>query len=260
MICEQWRDKFDAYVDNPDAVRGPGEFASMEFSRLEEHLQTCSGCATEVLNRMQLKRATRAAAARYVPSPAFRLRVEKTIHAERKPTWGWTWIPNLAGIAAVILLVAISALIWTRHAAHEEAVAQLLDMHVATLASSNPVDVVSTDRHTVKPWFQGKLPFTFNLPELQGSPYKLLGGKLVYFEHNPTAQLVFEFRKHELSVFITQANQQSAFSRTGESDARENGFTVESWSQNGLRYVVVSDAGPNDVRALGDLLKSAARQ
>jgi anti-sigma factor RsiW len=131
---------------------------------------------------------------------------------------------------------------------------------VATLASSNPVDVVSTDRHTVKPWFQGKLPFTFNLPELQGSPYKLLGGKLVYFDRNPTAQLVFELRKHELSVFIAQENQQSAFSRTGESDARENGFTVESWNQNGLRYVIVSDAGPTDVRALGDLLKSAARQ
>jgi anti-sigma factor RsiW len=255
MICNGWQEQFDSYVDDASTGRGPDEFAA-----LEEHLRSCPSCAAEIFTRMQLKRATRAAAARYIPSSDFRRRVEKSIHAERKPTWGWTWIPNLAGAVALILLVAVSTLLWMRHARHEEAIAQLLDMHVATLASSNPVDVVSTDRHTVKPWFQGKLPFTFNLPELQGSPYKLLGGKLVYFDRNPTAQLVYELRKHELSVFIAQANQQSAFSRTGESDARENGFTVESWSQNGLRYVIVSDAGSTDVRTLGDLLKSAARQ
>jgi anti-sigma factor RsiW len=255
MTCEEWREKFDAYVDDANAGHGPDEFGS-----LEEHLRSCSGCAAEVVNRMQLKRATRAAAARYVPSPSFRLRIEKSIQAERKPTWGWTWIPTLAGAVAVMLLIAISSLIWIRHMAHEQAIAQLLDMHVTTLASSNPVDVVSTDRHTVKPWFQGKLSFTFNLPELQGSPYKLLGGKLVYFHHAPTAQLVFELGKHEFSVFIAPENQQSAFSGSGKFDAREKGFSVESWSQDGLHYLIVSDAGSNDVRALGDLLKSAARQ
>ena len=260
MICEEWREKFDAYVDETIAGHGPDEFASLEFASLEEHLQSCPRCAAEALNRMQLKRATRAAAARYAPSPAFRLHIEKSIRAAHKPTWGWTWIPTLAGAVAIMVLIVISSMIWIRHTTHEEAIAQLLDLHVATLASSNPVDVVSADRHTVKPWFQGKLPFTFNLPELQGSPYKLLGGKLVYFHHTPTAQLVFELRKHELSVFIAQENQQSAFPGSGKFDAREKGFSVESWSQDGLRYVVVSDAGPADVRALGDLLKSAARQ
>jgi anti-sigma factor RsiW len=260
MICERWRDQFDAYVDDANAGHGPGEAAGLEFESLEEHLRSCPGCAAEALNRMQLKRATRAAAARYVPTPAFRLRVEKRMQADRKPTWGWTWLPTLAGAAAVMLLIAVSTLVWVRHADHEAAIAQLLDMHVATLASSNPVDVVSTDRHTVKPWFQGKLPFTFNLPEHQGSLYKKLGGNLVFLPHSPTAQLVFELRKHELSVFITQENQQPVFSGTGKFDTREKGFSVESWSMDGLRYVVVSDAGPTEVRALGDLLKGAARQ
>jgi anti-sigma factor RsiW len=255
MICNEWQEQFDAYVDDASAGRGPDDFAA-----LEEHLRSCPSCAAEILARMQLKHATRAAAARYVPSPDFRRRVEKSIQADRKPTWGWKWIPNLAGIAAAILLVAVSTLVWTRHAAHEEAVAELLDMHIATLASPNPVDVVSTDRHTVKPWFQGKLPFTFNLPELANSPYKLLGGKLVYIHHSPAAQLLFELRKHELSVFITQENQQSAFAGASKSDMREKGFTLESWNQDGLRYVIVSDAGPTELRALGDLLKSAAKQ
>ncbi|MGO9938072.1 MAG: anti-sigma factor family protein [Terracidiphilus sp.] len=255
MICEQWREKLDAYVDDPSGLHRQDEFAG-----LEEHIRSCSGCAAEMLNRMQLKRATRAAALRYEPSASFRQRVEKSIQVERKPAWAWTWIPTLAGAVALILLTAVSATVWVRHAAHEAAVAQLVDLHVATLASSNPVDVVSTDRHTVKPWFQGKLPFTFNLPELQGSPYKLLGGKLVYFHHSPSAQLLFELHKHELSLFIAQESQQTAFSGPGQSDVREKGFSMESWSQDGLRYIIVSDAGPSDVRELGALFKSAAKQ
>jgi anti-sigma factor RsiW len=110
----------------------------------------------------------------------------------------------------------------------------------------------------VKPWFQGKLPFTFNLPELANSQYKLLGGKLVYFRDQPTAQLLFELRKHEISVFIAQEPKR-VFS-SGASDSRENGFSIESWAQDGLRYVIVSDTNQNDVRALGELLQSAAKQ
>jgi anti-sigma factor RsiW len=145
-----------------------------------------------------------------------------------------------------------------RHAARNQAVAELLDLHVATMASSNPVDVVSTDRHTVKPWFQGKLPFTFNLPELQDSPYKLMGGKLVYFKHSPGAQLLFELRKHELSVFIVQEQEGLLSMGAGVTEAGEKGFRVETWSQGGLRYAIVSDTGAGDVHALGDLLRGAA--
>lgn len=249
MTCEQWREKIDAYVDDAAGLVGPDEFAGME-----DHLRSCPGCTAEVLSRIQLKRMTRAAAARYVPPPAFRLEVEKSIQSRRRPLWAWNWMPGLSA-AALILLLAVSASFWVRLQARQQAIAQLVDMHVAMLASSNPVDVVSTDRHTVKPWFQGKLPFTFDLPELQGSQFKLLGGKLVYIHHNASAQLVFELRKHELSAFIAQDNQPFALAGLGQLDVQENGFSVESWSKAGLHYVVVSDAGPNDVHELGDLLR-----
>lgn len=249
MTCEQCRERIDAYVDDAGGLVG-----SKEFSDIEAHLRSCPGCAAEVVSRIQLKRVTRAAASRYVPSPAFRLQVEKSIQHRQKPTWAWMWMPGLAA-AVLIVAVAVLASFLVRREARQEAVAQLVDMHVAMLASSNPVDVVSTDRHTVKPWFQGKLPFTFDLPELQGTQYKLLGGKLVYIRHSPSAQLVFELRKHELSTFIAQDNPPFALATTGQSAAQENGFSVESWSQAGLRYVIVSDAGPNDVHELANLFK-----
>jgi anti-sigma factor RsiW len=99
----------------------------------------------------------------------------------------------------------IPAAVWLQHWRGEQALGELADLHVATLASAtNPVDVVSTDRHTVKPWFQGKLPFSFNLPEMQNSPLKLIGGRLAYFQQSLGAQLLFEIRKHRISVFIFQ--------------------------------------------------------
>ncbi len=247
MNCEPWRDKLDAYVDG----------ASDDFAGLEEHLRSCPSCTAEVLSRVQLKRATRVAAARYTPSPDLRARVEKSIRTKRGPVRFILWIPSLTAAIATLLIV-VSVVLWDRHQVQQQAVVQLVDLHVAALASPNPVDVVSTDRHTVKPWFQGKLPFTFNIPELAGSPFKLLGGKLVYIHDQPAAQLLFELRKHELSVFIAQ-EAKGAFS-TGESETRENGFSVESWTQDGLRYVVISDANSADVRELGNLLQAAAKQ
>jgi len=249
MTCENWREWLDAYVDE---CCTPEQFAG-----IEDHLQSCSSCAAEALARLQLKRATRsAAAAHFVPSPEFRLRIEKTVQKSRKPLWRAAWIPALATVCALVLIV-VSAITFTRHQAREQAIAELLDLHVATLASANPVDVVSTDRHTVKPWFQGRLPFTFNLPELQDSSFKLLGGKLAYFRHAPGAQLLFEVRKHQISVFILQNQPGSESLPASVTASSERGFSVETWSQSGLRYVVISDTNPSEVHELADLLRAA---
>jgi anti-sigma factor RsiW len=137
----------------------------------------------------------------------------------------------------------------------EQAVAELVDLHVTALAGTNPVDVASTDRHTVKPWFQGRLPFTFNLPDLGNSGYQLLGGRMANYQHSPAAQLIYTLRKHELSVLIFQDGNSAS---QGPATSHENGFTIESWSRGGLRYGIVSDAGSTDVHALGELLRGAA--
>lgn len=252
MNCDLCRGKLDAYVDE--------SVSADERVAIDEHLRDCPACATEALGRLQMKRATRAAAARFSPSPEFRLRMEKAIKKNSRPVAKIAWLPWVSAVAAALLLIAASVTLVTRHAEREQAVAELLDMHVATLASPNPVDVISTDRHTVKPWFQGKLPFTFNLPELQNSEFKLLGGKLIYFNHSPGAQLLFELRKHQLSVFIVQDQSGRLPIGQGVRQSNERGFSEETWTDAGLRYVVISDAGPGDVNNLGELLRAAARQ
>jgi len=133
---------------------------------------------------------------------------------------------------------------------------ELTDLHVATLASSNPVDVVSTDRHTVKPWFAGKIPFTFNLPELQDSPFVLVGGKVSYLDQSPGAELIFRVRQHQISVFIFQERGLREI-RGNEAVRTALSFEVRSWAHNGLRYFVIGDASGQDLDTLSELIKAA---
>lgn len=255
MSCEIVRDKLDAYVDE--------SLAPKDRAAVEEHVQDCSVCAGEILARTQLKRATRLAAQNFVQSAAFRMRpefrreMEKRLSKSRVPLWKMpaAW---LAAGAMALILVLVPVLLH-RGSGRTPEIAELLDVHITTLDSANPVDVVSSDRHTVKPWFQGKLPFTFNLPELDGSAYKLLGGKVVYLQQKPGAQLIFELHKHELSVFISQDNAGAVTSGSDFVSGNVRGFSTETWTLAGLRYVVVSDASAADVHALAELLRSAGK-
>ena len=257
MTCDLWRSKLDAYVDSVCSAE--------DLANLEAHFRTCASCAAEALAGLRIKRMTQNAAARYSPSREFRLRIEESIQAKRKPGWtfAWrpAWLPGMgmaaAALAVGIVLIVVALTLGIQHTERGHALAELVDLHVATLASANPVDVISTDRHTVKPWFQGKLPFTFNLPELQNSSFKLLGGKVTYFEHSPGAQLLFQIRNHQLSVFIFQNRQETIPLSMGIATARELAFNVEAWSEGGLRYVVIGDASPADVHELGELMRSA---
>ena len=251
MTCDVWRAKLEPYVDC--------ELSEGETAGMEAHLGACAACATDALSRLQMKRRTQAAGARYSPTPEFRLRIEQSIGARSKPLRGFGWVPKLAlAVAAVVLVAFASAAMWVQHSTREQTLTQLADLHVATLASTNPVDVVSSDRHTVKPWFQGKLPFTFNLPELEGSPFKLVGGRVTYFQHSPGAQLLFELRKHRMSVFVFREQPGSSKILRGVTATRSLAFNLETWAEGGLRYIVISDASRADVHDLSDRLRRSS--
>jgi anti-sigma factor RsiW len=253
---ESWTGKFDAYLD--------GELDSSEMQLLDAHLRECPGCTAEVLRRLQWKRVLHSAGQRYTPEFALRERIQKSI-SRSKTAW-WHWRPVFAATAAVLLLFAAirivqQEIVQPKQQVRQEGKAQenqvldeLADLHVATLASANPVDVISSDRHNVKPWFAGKIPFTFNLPDLQGSQFELIGGRVSYLEQSPGAQLLFRVRKHQVSAFIFQARAlPRGFERPEEMDARS--FHLESWQRDGLQYFVISDVASDDLRALKELLK-----
>lgn len=257
MSCEQWRGKLDAFVD--------GELDAAEARVVGEHMRTCSACAADALERVQMKRALQMAGKRYTASAELRNRVAKSLASKSlvtKPRRRFSYWQILAAPAVLLLILSLATKFYMRreNAQRLRVYSELADLHVTALASATPVDVISTDRHTVKPWFQGKIPFSFNLPELQGSQFTLLGGRVTYFEQTPGAHLIYQVRKHQISVFIFQDR---AFEGRDEPASLPAGFAhalsfnVENWSQNGLRYFVVGDASADDIQALSKLLRDA---
>jgi anti-sigma factor RsiW len=156
-------------------------------------------------------------------------------------------------LVAAFLLIAYQG---RERTARQRIYSELADLHVTTLASATPVDVVSTDRHTVKPWFQGKIPFTFNLPELSGSEFSLVGGRVAYLEQSSGAHLIYQIRKHEISVFIFP-EREAEMRGLPSGPASAMSFNAQTWTQNGLRYFVIGDASSGDMRAISKLLQDA---
>jgi anti-sigma factor RsiW len=248
MGCEQWRGKLDAYAD--------GELDPAEANAIGAHLRACAACAADVLGRVQMKRSVQLAGKRYAASAELRNRIAKSVAAKPRSKAGWWWILAAPVVLVLILSVAVNLYVGRENARRQRVYSELADLHVAALAGSSPVDVVSTDRHTVKPWFQGKIPFSFNLPEVQGSEFTLLGGRVTYLSQTPGAHLIYQVRKHEVSVFIFQdRGEETASLPSGPVQALS--FNVESWTQNGLRYFVVGDVGADDIQRLSKLLREA---
>jgi anti-sigma factor RsiW len=249
MSCDSWREKLDAYAD--------GELPSAEAAALATHLRGCALCAAEALERVQTKRAIAIAGKRYEPSAELRKRIQSSLgkNPRRETAWIWRFVA-LPATLVLLLSVAVGVYLARQSTQNQRVYSELTDLHVATLASGSPVDVVSTDRHTVKPWFEGKIPFSFNLPELQGTDFSLVGGRVSYLAQSPGAHLIYRLRQHEISVFVFQ-DRGSETAVSASAPISKLSFTVESWTKNGLRYFVVGDVGAQDIERLSKLLRDA---
>jgi anti-sigma factor RsiW len=249
MVCESWKAKLDTYLD--------GEVPEGEMRTFDAHVRSCPSCSADALMRVQMKHAIQAAGKRYTPSAEFRKRIQKKIAPEPQRRFGLSWMFVAAAVVILVAGTLTSAYLGTR-SGRDQVFSEIADLHVATLASSSPVDVISTDRHTVKPWFQGKVPFAFNLPELQNSEFSLLGGRMTYLEQTPGAHLIYDVRKHHISVFVFQERALPA--KLGESplSPKQLPFNMETWSAGGLRYFVIGDASAADIDSLAKLFKAVS--
>ena len=246
-----------------------GELSADQLVSANQHLAGCQSCTSNALYLSLLKSATAKAGQRYVAQPHLRERLMRlssesselhTTPTQSRSSWqfgslGWA-------TAAALLLVAISIGFIQRNmqrsriasAQHVALVNEVFDQHVATLAASLPPQVLSTDRHTVKPWFQGKIPFSFNLPENLPGNTTLDGANLTYLDNQPVAQLLYSIGKHRVSVFVRQkpGAAQANGLRTDHS-----GFHVMGFDTGDLEMVAISDADPAHLAELGNVIRQA---
>jgi anti-sigma factor RsiW len=162
------------------------------------------------------------------------------VRPERKTSLEWKY----AGWAAAALISIAGSFVLERgvlrnqlaSATNAALATEVCDEHIAMLAGGGIPQVVSTDRHTVKPWFQGKIPFSFNLPASLPSDIVLDGANLAYLHNRPAAQLLYSIGHHHVSVFLQEKDGES-----GTISAEHAGFHVAEVSSGGLEAVAVSD-------------------
>jgi anti-sigma factor RsiW len=244
-------DQLDAFID--------GELPLAEQQEIERHLATCHACTLRVLSATQLKAATARAGHRFAPPPEALARLTSQLHSQSqqqlqppkpqpKPTARIYSIRPAAAWAALAaaILLAVSFLSWRQLRPTNTLAAELLDQHLATLSSAATPQVISTDRHTVKPWFQGRLPFSFNLPDAAALPpdTTLKGANLTYLNNQPAALLLFTIHKHEVSVFLTQRSTSPVLTTLPKTRA---GFNIHTATTPDLRITAVSDVNAADL-------------
>ena len=242
-------EKLNAFID--------GELTPAERQGIEQHLVNCHACTLRVLSATQLKAATARAGQRFAPPPEALARLTAQLHSQHaqrqpqtKPTSRIYSIGSIRPAAwaalAAALLLTVSLLGWRQLHRTNTLAPELLDQHLATLSSGATPQVISTDRHTVKPWFQGRLPFSFNIPEATALPpdTTLKGADLTYLNGQPAALLLFTIHKHEVSVFLTQRATSPTLATLQSTRA---GFTLHTATTPDLRIIAVSDVNPADL-------------
>jgi anti-sigma factor RsiW len=240
-------DKLNAFID--------GELPPAQRQEVEQHLIACHACTMRVLSATQLKSATARAGHRFAPPSEALARLTTQLHTQPQTKKAARIYPmaslrtlTRASLAAAILLT-VSLLGWRQLHQTNTLAAELLDQHLATLSSGATPQVISTDRHTVKPWFLGRLSFSFNLPDVSALPPDTLlkGADLTYLDGHPAALLLFTIHKHEVSIFLAQRAGGpilTALPRT------RSGFAIHSATTNDLRIVAVSDVNPVELDTL----------
>jgi anti-sigma factor RsiW len=263
MICRETQRLLDAYVDNELDVRGVLE--------VEEHLTKCPTCAAEEKGLRELQMSVRTNLTRYAMPKAVETRllaslrgVEPTVPAasghpavvpieaaRRSRSRAFRWALAPAAAAAAVLIVAAPR-IWTPSAEAGLADA-VVAAHVRSLLANHLTDVASSDQHTVKPWFQGKLDYSVSVTDWAAEGFPLVGGRLEYVDGARAAALVYKRAQHAINLFIWPSQ------RGGDERPRqvsEHGYNAVGWTKDGMRYWAVSDVNEAELQKFVELART----
>jgi len=214
---------------------------------IERHLQTCTGCRPIYQNRLALRAALDADELYYHTPADVRSRLLASLRRADRParrfpvaTWllGRPLVKAVAMLGVVLLAGVLILLSRTPPVALDSEAQEVLSSHIRSLMVAHLTDVTSTDQHTVKPWFDGKLDYIPPVIDLASQGFPLIGGRLDYLENNPVAALVYGSDKHLINLFVWPANEAA---QADTAISTPQGYHLIHWVQGQLTCWAVSD-------------------
>jgi anti-sigma factor RsiW len=246
MNCKETQEVIHGYLD--------AELDVVHNLTVEQHLQECAVCTRSFQGLVSLRKVMTSRSFYFEAPKELEKRLRSAVRQANKaesPRWSWSWnwprVLSPLAAATVVLLIAIPLVM--RTSTEDQLSQEIVSSHVRSLMADHLTDVASTDQHTVKPWFNGKLPFSPPVTDPAAQGFPLIGGRLDYVENHPVAALVYQHRKHFINLFIWPSTRTSS---TAEEPRTQQGYNTIHWSQGGMEYWSVSDMNQGD---LGDFVQ-----
>lgn len=251
MACNDNQRLLHAYFDGElDLVR------SVEF---EDHLKSCADCSRDFAKQQALRKSLQAANL-YERSPQslkskIRAQLPREVKAQPISPARRTAIEWLAVAAAIVVAIVLGARIVPDVGGRRQTdliAEQIVANHIRSLQPGHLYDVESTDQHTVKPWFDGKLDFAPPVSDLADKGFPLVGGRLDYLDHRDVAALVYQRQKHFINVFVWPS--ESKTTKAAEVQTIR-GYNLVFWQQNGMNFCATSDLNATELEKFAQLLR-----
>jgi len=250
MNCKDAQNLIDGYVDR--------ELDPVRDLEIEGHLQECAVCSQGYKNHQALRNGLKASSLYFKPPADLQRRIQlslrKAAKAEAAPRAMPKWWLSVAAPIAAAAVVVLSLVPFLRGPSTDDLLArEVISSHVRSLMANHLADVASSDRHTVKPWFAGKLNFSPAVEDLAKQGFPLMGGRLDYIDNRPVAALVYQRRKHFINLFIWPSTHGS------EADTKtvtRQGYNLFRWTKSGMTYWAASDLNSAELQEFVELVQN----
>lgn len=226
-----------------------GELDAVHARQVEEHVASCPTCAAQLRDYRVMRGGLAGAQMRYAAPRSLRTRVDARWTRRTREMSRRSLLQGFAaGTAATTAVAAAGVFLFVRSSDETRLFGEVVSAHLRSLQGNHLTDVVSSDQHTVKPWFAGRLDLAPPVVDLTAQGFTLLGGRLDYVDARPVAVIVYRRRTHVINLFVAQAGGDSPAKRS----TMQQGYNIRRWRERDLDLIAVSDITADELQEFAD--------
>lgn len=238
-----------------------GELDLVRGLEVEQHMHECEICQRSYRSQTTLRSSLKNDSLYYSAPENLKKRIQSSLRKEARNEvtprgLGWRWLTVGASLAFMLLVGVVAWRLvptYIRNSGDELLAQEIVSDHVRSLQMPGHLtDVLSSDQHTVKPWFDGKVDFAPPVKDFASQNFRLYGGRLEYLNNRPVATLIYQRRLHYINLYIWPAGQAAG---TGEATTQRQGYNLIHWTSSGMQYWAISDLNNVELREFARLVQ-----